>query len=550
MDTTYNKMQWFIDKYNYGILDYYIYDSGFMFGSVRMPTGTGKSGVIYADIVKRIDTHDTKRKLVFNISCPLLKLTQQLASDLFDVIKVIYKDKLDKFILFINSSDSGNKYNKFVEGTSINIESIKNIGSAFINDSKAEIAIIMSCHKSMDQFILKYIKKMSTICDIYSYIDESHLISPKRIKDDTDKIVFVNLARLCKYSMGVYALSATSTRDVVEFLNNLEYGHKEKYLYHLSPIQAIKDGKILPPYVNYRNAKDGITADICIQVMNHAKRQNPNIVQKILVTVKDTNELSALQKALRAAGHTVFSTCSAYGYDYENIDEEGNAEYENEDSNIVTFINAISNCADDCFVLHIKQLIQGIDISSLTGCIIWENSNANIMSYRHIIQTIGRTLRVMPADRNVEKSKRLKQYGNVYFITSDSNTAIIPHLQNFIAAVYGMDNVLFEDISGNRYKLNNDTLPGDPLELQMNSNLNSINELRMNIQSTVDNLIHRINTEKQVGAVNRIHAYITNLANTYMNQFTNNVNTVEFLTDTSDIVKMISDCLRKNGIEY
>lgn len=93
MNTTNNKMQFFTDMYKNGTLPYILHDTGYNFGTVCMPTGSGKSAVVYADIINTIDTNKNNQKLVFNISCPILKLSQQFISDLMDIIDDIYKDK-------------------------------------------------------------------------------------------------------------------------------------------------------------------------------------------------------------------------------------------------------------------------------------------------------------------------------------------------------------------------------------------------------------------------------------------------------------------------
>ena len=105
-----NKMSWFIDAYNNGTLDYIIKNTKEDFGTICMPTGTGKSSVVYADVINAIDNNKDGKKLVFNISCPILKLTQQFINDLFDVIAGTHAHIADQIGFFVNSSDSGKNY--------------------------------------------------------------------------------------------------------------------------------------------------------------------------------------------------------------------------------------------------------------------------------------------------------------------------------------------------------------------------------------------------------------------------------------------------------
>ena len=48
------KMDWFIEKYNNNELTYEIANTNKNFGTIVMPTGTGKSGVIYEDCIYNI----------------------------------------------------------------------------------------------------------------------------------------------------------------------------------------------------------------------------------------------------------------------------------------------------------------------------------------------------------------------------------------------------------------------------------------------------------------------------------------------------------------
>ena len=99
-------MQWFIDNYNQNHLNYILGNTGMNYGTVVMPTGTGKSGVVYEDIVRTIDELTKGKKLIINISCPILKLTQQFISDLFEVLAPIYQSRGLHVAFFVNSSDN------------------------------------------------------------------------------------------------------------------------------------------------------------------------------------------------------------------------------------------------------------------------------------------------------------------------------------------------------------------------------------------------------------------------------------------------------------
>lgn len=437
--TEINKMQWFIEMYNNNNLSYIIHSSKQLFGTVVMPTGTGKSGVVYEDIVKIIDNNPKRHKVIINISCPILKLTQQFINDFFAICKILYTEKEKTFSFFINSSDNGKHYNDVISNMDIDIEYFKDIERKFINNPDSDIAIVASCHKSLHKFIKEANKLYNSNIEIVSYIDEAHLLDVHKDNKDED-VVYVDIDSLCKFSSKVYALTATPDPEVTEAINKWNVVNSKKYLHHIRPIEAINDNKILPPLVKYiQTETKGITSGMLISILKDAQHDNPNIKHKILVTAASTEQLKNLRVELEKEGYVVFSTCSYYGYDLDP-DNNDNEEYKD----VVDFTNAVDNYDGDCFVLHVRQLIQGIDIKSLTDCVLWSADNGSQEHYRHTIQTIGRILRPLAGERGVTKENRKKKVGRVYFISPVDNDKVQHNISNFICRYYGFDNVEFE----------------------------------------------------------------------------------------------------------
>lgn len=441
--TSNGKMDWFINQYNNGTLPYHIHNTGMDKGTVCMPTGTGKSGVVYADVVYRIN-HATG-KIIINISTPILKLNQQFIKDLFSVLSVIYKGRESNFMFFINSSDTGIAYNEYVKGMNISADHFKSsvFERRFLNNDKASVAIVISCHKSIHKFI-SYISKHHDILtgiDVVNYIDESHLITTKKHEDTSNELetTVVNINALCKYSSAVYMMSATPDAEITRAVNAWnKFGKSSNdFIYKLSPIEAINAGTILAPFMHYMSTlSEGINPGMLVSIMENAKKRNNNIKHKILVTLNSADELKEIRTALENDyQYKVFSTCSKYGFGMEEdiVDE----------TKITKFIDDIEAYNDDCFVLHIRQMVQGIDIKSLTDCVVWINSNYNVKSCRHLIQIIGRTLRT--PERNVAKDLRKKKFGGVYIVTPADNTRIKEDIGSVIARYYGVNNVLFDE---------------------------------------------------------------------------------------------------------
>ena len=434
MNTTNNKMQFLIDKYNSKTLDYILNDTGYRFGTVCMPTGSGKSAVVYSDIINTIDTNTYGQKLVFNISCPILKLSQQFISDLMDIMNIIYKNK--RIVLFINSSDTGINYQKL--DSNIPVKSFSQFKITFIKKDTFNIAIIASCHKSLSKYVNRLKDYTSNNIKYITYIDESHLLSIMHNNEDDNK-PYIDIKKLCKFSYKVYSFSATPDMDIVKKLNNESKDIKKldgSYIYHMKPIKAINDNIILPPYINYiKTSTECITVNMLFKIMDDAINKNPNINHKILVTLTSSEQLKNIREELESENSNikVFSTCSEYGYDID----ESKSNY----SDITEFIHDIDTYDGNCFVLHIRQLIQGIDIKSLTDCVIWSANNGSNKHYRHTIQTIGRVLRPLAGERGVIKSKRKKPVGNVYFISPIDNDDVEKNMTNFLCNYYGFDNI-------------------------------------------------------------------------------------------------------------
>ena len=100
------KMGWFVDAYKNKQIDFLLSETGKKKGTAVLPTGAGKSGMVYADITKKIDESKPGEKIIFNLSAPILKLEAQLLNDFIAVAKKIYPERIEngEFMFFINSS--------------------------------------------------------------------------------------------------------------------------------------------------------------------------------------------------------------------------------------------------------------------------------------------------------------------------------------------------------------------------------------------------------------------------------------------------------------
>ena len=180
--------------------------------------------------------------------------------------------------------------------------------------------------------------------------------------------------------------------------------------------------------------------------MKQVCNANKKIWHKILVTCSDTKQLRQIRKELIKSGEHVFSTCSAEGMNSETVYENTKTEF----TDIKSFIKAIEDYEGHCFVLHIRQMISGIDVSNLTDAIIAKADTDNFNSYDTIIQIIGRTLR-LGKERGKSIEERNKKYSNVLFITTSDNEDVNNNLSYFFIRYYGLGNIKFtKNFSSNK----------------------------------------------------------------------------------------------------
>lgn len=434
------KMGWFVDAYNNNTIDYSLFNTGKMKGTAVLPTGAGKSGLIYADIIKHILISKNNQKHIFNLSAPILKLEAQLLNDFISVISIIFPDKIknNEFMFFINSSADGNSYD--VDLLNADVMRFNEIDK-FINSDKAKFAIVASCHKSLYKFA-EQIDYLKDCCTVYNYLDEAHLVVNETRDDksytklnDEKKERFNSLTEISNKSHYVFALSATPDKYITEVINRCAGEENiSNYIIEIPATKLIAENKILPVKSWVQRVGNGdsekITPEICLQFMKNVIADNNKIKHKILVTCSSVDHLNALREAL-SAHYKVFSTCA----------RDGGLSTENYEENVideVSFINEVDNWNDNCFVLHIRQLTQGIDVKTLTDCIIYNSTRLNDGVKRILIQTIGRTIRPMAGERGLPKEKRTKNYGNVLFLIGDNDfEAVYSQTTNFLLKYYG-----------------------------------------------------------------------------------------------------------------
>lgn len=431
--TTKSKMQWLIEDHKNGNVIYEIQSTHRNHGAISKPTGSGKSSIFINDIIYRIINRGSK-KLMINISTPIIKLCEQQGNDLMEVIegvKEYYGINTNEIKYFINNSGDTDSY-KNNKSSSLHSFSSSSISKNFINSSKCNIAIVINCHPSLSERMIPWLKKLNNEnIDIVTYIDEAHTISSKIATEKDDTSIDLNV--LCERS-SVYLVSATNKQELVKIVNSYDEVNNDSYIIIETPADAIIKNKICSPKVHIKQTTSGeIDFDICNDFMNFITKDGN--IHKVLITCKDTKSLKSLKSQLKENGYTVFSTCSAEGMNWSDTVEYENSNHKFND--VVSFIKAIDDCQSNCFILHIRQMISGIDVGSISDCIIQKNDTDDFNSYSNVIQTIGRSLR-LGKERGICVENRKKKYSNVLFITEESNETVYNDIEKFLISYYGI----------------------------------------------------------------------------------------------------------------
>jgi superfamily II DNA or RNA helicase len=438
------KMNWLVKQYENKEISYEIQNTKEKMGTIVMPTGAGKSGVMDKDIIYHIN--NTKGKIIFNISAPILKLCKQQGDDLFNVIENIFVDRCnrDEFMVFINSSADGKVFKDSTRRIG-NVRSFTDI-EVFEKSEKVKYGIVISCHKSLYKFAerVEYLSKFATVAN---YLDEGHLLVNLDGRRDFHKEGNFTqkeqkqwgvMQTLCKYSDYLYVLTATPDKTVTALINQAAGNAHGYNIIEISAQELIEKGIILSPRIASAviDSNSEITANLAEHFMTICKEDSPNIIHKVLITCDNTEHLERLEKEL-SKKYVVFSTTSKNGAKtnlLEEIDEYDDIEDIDDDNELksileTNFIKRVDECNEDCFVLHIRQLREGIDIRTLTDCMICNRgSSVNDGEKTKYIQTIGRILRPYKGERpeellerNLGFEDRTKKHGNVLFVVGNSN---------------------------------------------------------------------------------------------------------------------------------
>ena len=121
-----------------------------------IPTGGGKSSLMFEHTVKRIRENSIGRKIIFVYNGPYLKLVSQTTHDLLISIKHLFKGEIERgeVMFFMNSSDDGGDYEDILSDIGMSVypfmDTQKQKGiNAFFESRTVKYAIVASCNNSL-----------------------------------------------------------------------------------------------------------------------------------------------------------------------------------------------------------------------------------------------------------------------------------------------------------------------------------------------------------------------------------------------------------------
>lgn len=403
-------------------------------GILYMPTAAGKTIVIYGHIKQFLN--DSK-KHNFIVSGPITDLNKQTICSVVTNLYndgLINKDNCDIVIANCINKKNNTFYTVLDKEDKVtlvtDVSGNKPLGIAVTTvdtPQEKQYRITVVCNPTL-QKNEKFLDKLDKDIVAHFYFDEAHTLRKEYKSDDKDDlnedkktektwVDFQKIYDLVMYNEGtLHLVTATPTKDnfeTVKELCNLN-NYNDCFSYILRPIEAINAHMIVPPFFKFckcEHLNNGSLKSMITYVIADVlklKEDNSEYKASILVTVDSTKELCEMEDYLiekYGDNYDVFSTCSANGKKKNKQDISGD---------IAEFKESIEKNERSCFVVHIRQIIAGIDIPSFTHTVFNMNADTNFIAP---FQIIGRVLR--PGKRFADGTADLsvKDKGYVYINT-------------------------------------------------------------------------------------------------------------------------------------
>ena len=402
-------------------------------GIVCAPTGTGKTVIIYGHIKSIIENSENQHNFI--ISGPIQDLNEQTASSMLsnlyndniispencDIVIANCKNRKCNTFYVIKTPENKLKLVEKIDGNVVIDFKVNTIDVK--QETKYRITVVCNPTLQNDK---KFLDKLNSDIINHFYFDECHTLKNEPINKPTNEDVvekdYVNYTKI--FSMvknnngSCHFISATPSKDNFEALiqNRFAITYNDCFSFRLTPMQAINSRMIVQPqFTIIKNSKLEVntilnTINVIVNDVHDIKNDNKEYIARILVTVNSSDDLDYVErKLLERYGDEfdVFSTCCEYGK-RKNLKPLS--------QNIIEFKEKIETNTRSCFIVHIRQIIAGIDIPSFTHAVFNMESNTNFITP---IQITGRVLRPENRFANGEADFTSKKYGFVYVNIQD-----------------------------------------------------------------------------------------------------------------------------------
>lgn len=393
-------------------------------GHVSAPTSFGKTVTIFGHIKEQLSTID---KLCSIITGPIMDLNQQTVESVLTnllqdgiietencEVSICNSRNTGKFMVLKDHTGKIHLQNKTTDGyerTGIKVVPIS-------QKQEKKFRLVVACNPTMqnNKKVLDFLNDEAITYNFY--FDECQSLGEEKpAKQEGTEVIendcldYKKIFEIVKNKGAVYFISATHTDHNFNILKKYVYHNdNDCFVYRCSPCRAIDRKMILPPefhvqcYSELNIEAIKKTIDQVVKDINGDFINGSTLLGKVLITVNNTMDLIEIKKFLRDIypDWDVFTTCSEYGKTFNEKDLP---------ESISEFKTRIDAEDKNCFIVHIKQIICGVDIPSFTHAVFNMEETTNLISP---IQITGRVLRPYKRFESGEADTELKKNGKVY----------------------------------------------------------------------------------------------------------------------------------------
>lgn len=419
-------------------------------GVLYMPTGGGKTVIIYGHAKMFFGT---AIKHNFIISGPIMDLNKQTACS---VLTNLFNDGLINSencdVVIANCANyRSNRFYTVKNGENIDIvnditghEPLGILVNTIDVKQEKQYRITVVCNPTL-QNDEKFLDKLTEDDAVkHFYFDESQTLKKDQTVNTEDdnqnnknwvnfKKIFT-IINMTSVKGSCHMVSATPTKDNFETImeNNFGMSYEDCFAYRLTPREAINARMILEPQFYFKRCSKLKVDTILVRIedvindINKEKEKNASYKARILVTVASTADLNWIVKRL----------LEKYGSDYDVYStscmdkKKKNNETISED--ICAFKKAIEENERSCFVVHIKQIIAGIDIPSFTHTVFNMEATTNFITPIQIVGRVLRPERFPDGTANLTK----KKFGYIY-VNIENNNILAEKAARTLIGYYG-----------------------------------------------------------------------------------------------------------------